>query len=676
MPTPAPARDLLQGGVGAAQCEHLARGLHDARPVAHRVGAGPAGGSDGEGGRLSGHGAPERTRWQTRLQRKTTCNRSVPPLSMRSQHPSLTSVSIPRPHPPRSIPEEQPVTEQSFAPRRAVTSTEYAHRGWILAVMCTALVMVVAGVSMLANALPSIAASLDASQSSAAVDRRRLRADARRAAAPGRRARRPLRPPRRADRRYRHLRHRGRCCRPFASSAGPLDRRCAPLIGRRRRAPHARHAVDDHQRLPAGGAGQGGRHLGRLRRHRRHARHPRVGRAARAVLRGARSSSSPRGLAAALARRRDRRRAEHAIRGARGPRPASARCCRPSASACSCSGSSRAPSAAGPIRSRSSVLVGGVVLPRRVHLGASSAPTSRCSTRGCSRTAASPPGRRRCSCSSSPCSASSSCRCSSCSWCSATARSTAALALLPMSVVILPLSAVAGTLSERYGHRSSVASGLAVSAVGFGLFATLGTGSGYWPFLVADARDRCGRRARDDAGDQRDRRVAAPRQAGRRVRGQRHRARARRRVRRGRARQRVQHRVPQLDRRPPRRVSRGGSPTRRARPRPSRCNSPGRCPAAKLSPTRLAKLSPPGCATRCSWASGLLVDRRPLRVVPRRSAPKRCSRTTSMPWSQLPLRTNGDRGRSPFVHAGDARRRRICIEPQIGEAVEQRTRSR
>src|SRR4029079_15192364 len=32
--------------------------------------------------------------------------------------------------------------------------------------MCTALVMVVAGVSMLANAMPSIAASLDASQSS------------------------------------------------------------------------------------------------------------------------------------------------------------------------------------------------------------------------------------------------------------------------------------------------------------------------------------------------------------------------------------------------------------------------------------------------------------------------------------------------------------------------------
>ena len=40
------------------------------------------------------------------------------------------------------------------------------NRTLVLAVMCLALVMVVAGVSMLANALPSIAADLDASQSS------------------------------------------------------------------------------------------------------------------------------------------------------------------------------------------------------------------------------------------------------------------------------------------------------------------------------------------------------------------------------------------------------------------------------------------------------------------------------------------------------------------------------
>jgi EmrB/QacA subfamily drug resistance transporter len=62
---------------------------------------------------------------------------------------------------------------------------------------------------------------------------------------------------------------------------------------------------------------------------------------------------------------------------------------------------------------------------------------------------------------------------------------TAAIALLPMSVVILPLSVFAGTLSERFGHKIVGGAGLAVSAAGFGIFATLGTGSGYWPFLLA-----------------------------------------------------------------------------------------------------------------------------------------------------------------------------------------------
>jgi EmrB/QacA subfamily drug resistance transporter len=60
----------------------------------------------------------------------------------------------------------------------------------------------------------------------------------------------------------------------------------------------------------------------------------------------------------------------------------------------------------------------------------------------------------------------------------------AALALLPMSLAILPIAAVAGTLSERYGHRVIGGAGLAVSAVGFGLFATLGTGSGAIAFIA------------------------------------------------------------------------------------------------------------------------------------------------------------------------------------------------
>jgi EmrB/QacA subfamily drug resistance transporter len=62
---------------------------------------------------------------------------------------------------------------------------------------------------------------------------------------------------------------------------------------------------------------------------------------------------------------------------------------------------------------------------------------------------------------------------------------TAAAALLPMTVLIMPIAAVSGTLSERYGHRLVGAAGLAVSALGFGLFATLGAHSGFLPFLVA-----------------------------------------------------------------------------------------------------------------------------------------------------------------------------------------------
>ncbi|MFN8026417.1 MAG: MFS transporter [Acidimicrobiia bacterium] len=60
----------------------------------------------------------------------------------------------------------------------------------------------------------------------------------------------------------------------------------------------------------------------------------------------------------------------------------------------------------------------------------------------------------------------------------------AALALLPMSLLILPISVAAGTLSERYGHKLVGGTGLAVSAVGFALFAMLGTGSGFWPFVA------------------------------------------------------------------------------------------------------------------------------------------------------------------------------------------------
>jgi EmrB/QacA subfamily drug resistance transporter len=62
---------------------------------------------------------------------------------------------------------------------------------------------------------------------------------------------------------------------------------------------------------------------------------------------------------------------------------------------------------------------------------------------------------------------------------------TAAAALLPMAVLIMPISAVSGTMSERYGHRVVGGAGLAVSAVGFAVFANLGTNSGFLLFLIA-----------------------------------------------------------------------------------------------------------------------------------------------------------------------------------------------
>jgi EmrB/QacA subfamily drug resistance transporter len=59
-----------------------------------------------------------------------------------------------------------------------------------------------------------------------------------------------------------------------------------------------------------------------------------------------------------------------------------------------------------------------------------------------------------------------------------------ALALLPMAVVMIPLSAVSGSLSERYGHRLVGGTGLALSAAGFVAFAFLGPHSGSLQFLA------------------------------------------------------------------------------------------------------------------------------------------------------------------------------------------------
>jgi MFS family permease len=60
----------------------------------------------------------------------------------------------------------------------------------------------------------------------------------------------------------------------------------------------------------------------------------------------------------------------------------------------------------------------------------------------------------------------------------------AAIALLPMSAVMMPLSTFAAQLSERYGQRRVGSWGMFVGGAGLLSFATIGVGSTYWHFLV------------------------------------------------------------------------------------------------------------------------------------------------------------------------------------------------
>ena len=184
--------------------------------------------------------------------------------------------------------------------------------------MCLALVMVVAGVSMLANGLPHLAAGLDASQSQQQwiVDAYALTLAA------------FLLPAGALGDRFGRRRaliiglivFGGASA--LGATAGDADRahRVPGADGDRRRADHARHAVDDHERVPAGGAGQGGRDLGRLRGHRRNARAAHVGRAARGVLLGL-DLPRHRRARGRRAHRGDLRRALHQVERARRPRP-------------------------------------------------------------------------------------------------------------------------------------------------------------------------------------------------------------------------------------------------------------------------------------------------------------------------------------------------------------------
>ncbi len=157
----------------------------------------------------------------------------------------------------------------------------------------------------------------------------------------------------------------------------------------------------------------------------------------------------------------------------------------------------------------------------------------------------------------------------------------AALALLPLPVVMIPLARNAPRIARRVGlpaagpprpaaHRRPGWCDLAGSA-STRLLAASPLG-----LVVFAARDGPGRHARDD----RDHRVAAREQAGRRVGGQRHRARARQRARHRDPRQRAEPALPR--RRPPTRCK----DCRRRRPSTSRARSPSPSPATSTHSVR------------------------------------------------------------------------------------------
>ena len=201
---------------------------------------------------------------------------------------------------------------------RAEITLDKKRRGAVLRVMCLSLMMVVAAVASLNVALPGLRARHGRHADPAAMDRRRVRARVRGAAAPGRRDRRPLRA--QADPRPRARALRARVARRHVrADAGTADR-AARRDGRRSRVRDARDPVGDHHDLPAGGARQGGRDVGRRRGGRRGDRPARLGRAARVALvaGGLRPQRHPR---RGRARRHDRDRARDPRVAPAAPRP-------------------------------------------------------------------------------------------------------------------------------------------------------------------------------------------------------------------------------------------------------------------------------------------------------------------------------------------------------------------
>ena len=159
----------------------------------------------------------------------------------------------------------------------------------------------------------------------------------------------------------------------------------------------------------------------------------------------------------------------------------------------------------------------------------------------------------------------------------------AAASLLPMAVVVIPLSRFAPQIAARFGVRVTGPIGLGLMATGFIVFATqLDTGSSYWQFLAGlhPLRRRHGALGRPC--HDRDRRLPTAREARGRLRRQRRLTRTRRRTRHRRPRQHPQHRLPDGD---PAAHRRSPCPARRQCARLPR-RSPGDRPPARIQRPR------------------------------------------------------------------------------------------
>ena len=124
---------------------------------------------------------------------------------------------------------------------------------------------------------------------------------------------------------------------------------------------------------------------------------------------------------------------------------------------------------------------------------------------------------------------------------------TAAAALLPMPLVLIPTARFAPRLADRFGFSRVGALGLTLIAAGFLVISALGPDLVYSQFAIGVVLFAMGMGMAGTPADHRNRVLAAGRQTGRRVGRQRHGARGGQRVRDRDPRQRAQQHVSRLD---------------------------------------------------------------------------------------------------------------------------------